>query len=64
MGKRTKIVQTTEKTYTATKVVSTLGPASFSSAMIRTLVETGVDVFRINMSHAAVSDARKLRLSI
>jgi pyruvate kinase len=64
MGKRTKIVQTAEKTYTATKVVSTLGPASFSSAMIRTLVETGVDVFRINMSHAAVSDARKLIATI
>ena len=64
MGKRTKISKAVEKTYTATKVVSTLGPASFSPSMIRTLAETGVDVFRINMSHAAVTDARDLIATI
>ena len=34
------------------KIVATLGPASASLAMIEKLFETGVDVFRINMSHS------------
>ncbi|HAJ47879.1 MAG TPA: pyruvate kinase [Alphaproteobacteria bacterium] len=33
------------------KIVATLGPASSTPEMIRTLFETGADVFRINMSH-------------
>ncbi len=33
------------------KILATLGPASSDEAMIRKLFETGVDVFRINMSH-------------
>ncbi len=60
MGGRPITKNVVDLAYTATKVVSTLGPASFSPAMIRKLAETGVDVFRINMSHAAVSDAREL----
>ena len=35
----------------ATKIVATLGPSSDSSAMIRKLMETGADVFRLNASH-------------
>lgn len=34
------------------KIVATLGPASQDSVMIRRLFDAGVDVFRINMSHA------------
>ena len=35
-----------------TKIIATLGPASDSSVMIRKLIKQGVDVFRINASHA------------
>ncbi|MCQ0987588.1 pyruvate kinase [Jiella marina] len=34
------------------KILATLGPASSSEEMIRSLHEAGADVFRINMSHA------------
>src|SRR5215469_9145494 len=34
-----------------TRIVATLGPTSHAPEMIRTLAETGVDVFRLNFSH-------------
>ena len=34
-----------------TKIVATLGPASADSEVIRQLVDTGIDVVRLNMSH-------------
>jgi pyruvate kinase len=34
-----------------TKIVATIGPASDSVEVISTLIETGVDVFRLNFSH-------------
>ena len=34
-----------------TKIIATLGPASDSDALIRDLIEAGVDVFRFNFSH-------------
>lgn len=41
------------------KIVATLGPSSSSREMIRTLCETGVDVFRLNMSHGTQDDQRE-----
>src|ERR1035441_10059004 len=35
-----------------TKIVSTLGPATDSAEMIGKLMDAGVNVFRLNMSHA------------
>jgi pyruvate kinase len=38
------------------KILATLGPASSSPEMIRTLMEAGADAFRINMSHGTQKD--------
>lgn len=39
-----------------TKIVATIGPASSSPAMIRTLIRKGLDVARINFSHGRAED--------
>jgi pyruvate kinase len=39
-----------------TKIVATLGPSSSTPEMIRTLFETGVDMFRLNFSHGSHED--------
>src|SRR5665809_70436 len=38
------------------KIVCTLGPATSSEDDIRSLVEAGMDVARLNLSHGAYSD--------
>ena len=43
-----------------TKIIATLGPASNSRAMIRRLLEAGVNVVRLNMSHGDHEGHRKL----
>jgi pyruvate kinase len=42
------------------KIVSTLGPASSSKAMLKKLIEAGVDVFRLNFSHGTHEEKREL----
>jgi pyruvate kinase len=42
------------------KIVATLGPASSSEAMIRKLMLSGADAFRINMSHGTHAQKAKL----
>jgi len=39
-----------------TKIVATLGPATSKKEVLRKMIEAGVDVFRINFSHAKYDD--------
>lgn len=45
---------------TRTKIVATLGPASWEADTLRALIEAGVDVLRINGSHADAATIRRL----
>ncbi|MEM6780341.1 MAG: pyruvate kinase [Pseudomonadota bacterium] len=45
--------------YRQTKIVATVGPASGEKAMLKKLLETGVDVFRLNFSHGSHEDHAK-----
>ena len=46
-----------------TKIVATLGPASSTKEVLKGMLEEGVDVFRINFSHADYEDV-KTRINI
>ena len=39
-----------------TKIVATLGPACSSREVIKDMIDAGVNVFRINFSHADYED--------
>lgn len=41
-----------------TKIVATLGPATSKRAVLKKMMEAGVDVFRINFSHADYEDVK------
>ena len=43
-----------------TKIIATLGPASSSPKIISELIKEGTDVFRINLSHASVSEIENI----
>lgn len=43
-----------------TKIVATLGPASSSYELLKKLIETGVDVCRLNLSHGDYSEHREV----
>ena len=47
-----------------TKIVSTLGPATDSTAMIGRLMDAGVNIFRLNMSHAPHDWTRRVYADI
>ncbi|MBT6414387.1 MAG: hypothetical protein HOK12_08515, partial [Candidatus Marinimicrobia bacterium] len=38
------------------KIICTIGPASVEESVIKKMDESGVDLFRINLSHTAVED--------
>lgn len=42
------------------KIVATLGPVSKSKAMLKKLIDAGVDIFRLNFSHGEHSEKREL----
>ena len=42
-----------------TKIVATLGPATQSKETLRDMILAGVDVFRVNFSHANYTDVRE-----
>ena len=42
-----------------TKIVATLGPATSSKETLRAMIEAGVDVFRVNFSHANYEDVKE-----
>lgn len=50
--------------YRDTKIVAILGPASNDNAAILELAKSGVDVFRLNMSHGAQDAVAKMHAAI
>ncbi|MBL0741338.1 pyruvate kinase [Chryseolinea lacunae] len=46
--------------FNKTKIVATVGPASNSKEMLRSLIKEGVDVFRLNFSHGTHEDHLKV----
>jgi len=42
-----------------TKIVATLGPATSTKAVLKAMLDEGVDVFRINFSHADYADVEE-----
>ena len=43
-----------------TKIIATIGPATWDSAMMEKLILAGMDIARINMSHATADQARDI----
>ncbi|HVA66617.1 MAG TPA: pyruvate kinase [Elusimicrobiota bacterium] len=59
-SQRLKLLQAAEK---RTKILSTLGPASANSKTMKALIQSGVNAFRLNCSHATMSElSRDVRL--
>ncbi|MDD2203351.1 MAG: pyruvate kinase [Bacilli bacterium] len=47
-----------------TKIICTIGPSTYSREMLRIMMENGMDVARINMSHATRDEARNIIYTI
>ena len=48
-------------TLNKTKIIATLGPSSTEKPMLKALVKEGVNVFRINFSHANHNEVKQTR---
>lgn len=46
--------------FNRTKIVATIGPATSSYEMLKTIIEEGVDVCRLNFSHGTYEDHKKV----
>ena len=46
-------------TFKKTKIVATLGPSTQSEEVLKNMIKAGVDVFRVNFSHAQYSDVKE-----
>lgn len=46
--------------FNKTKIIATVGPASNSKSTLKSLIEVGVDVFRLNFSHGTHEDHLKV----
>ena len=46
-------------TLNKTKIIATLGPSSTEKSMLKSLMKEGVNVFRVNFSHANHSEVKK-----
>ena len=51
-------------TFNKTKIIATLGPSSTEKSMLKALVKEGVNVFRINFSHANHNEVKQTVLNI
>ena len=51
-------------TLNKTKIIATLGPSSKGQPVLKSLMEEGVNVFRVNFSHANHSEVKKTVLNI
>ena len=51
-------------TLNKTKIIATLGPSSTGKPILKSLMEEGVNVFRVNFSHANHSEVKKTVLNI
>ena len=51
-------------TFNKTKIIATLGPSSTEKSILKTLVKEGVNVFRVNFSHANHNEVKQTVLNI
>jgi pyruvate kinase len=52
MNVEAKMTPTSSSVGRRTKIIATVGPASWDPAILERLIEAGVDIFRLNFSHA------------
>jgi pyruvate kinase len=50
--------------FNKTKIIATLGPASYSEKILERMIKAGTDVFRINFSHGSYEEIQKVIHSI